>query len=159
MRFEQAFAAVFLAAAVLLGSCGEAPESRSEMQEEAPASSVREPSAAVFRSVPEGESAIVSYGIVLSASGSSVTVDLASASGEEEVLDAGALLATGVQKTVTVDENCPILDETEQALALTDLREGMAVQFIQTPSLLLSIQVLPEAGAGEVAAESGEPQE
>lgn len=159
MRFGQAFAAVFLAAAVLLGSCGEAPESRSEMQEEAPASSVGEPSAAVFRSVPEGESAIVSYGIVLSASGSSVTVDLASASGEEEVLDAGALLATGVQKTVTVDENCPILDETGQALALTDLREGMAVQFIQTPSLLLSIQVLPEAGAGEDAAESGEPQE
>ncbi len=159
MRFGQAFAAVFLAAAVLLGSCGEAPESRSEMQEEAPASSAGEPSAAVFRSVPEGEPAIVSYGIVLSASGSSVTVDLASASGEEEVLDAGALLATGVQKTVTVDENCPILDETGQALALTDLREGMAVQFIQTPSLLLSIQVLPEAGAGEDAAESGEPQE
>lgn len=159
MRFRRVFAAAFLAGAVLLGSCGEAPESSSGIQDETPVSSAVESSSPVFRSVPEGESAIVSYGIVLSASGTSLTVDLASAGGAETVPDAGALSVTGVQKTITVEEDCPILDAAGKAMKLAGLQEGMAVRFTETPSLLLSIQVLPEASVAGNAVESGEPQE
>ncbi len=100
--------------------------------------------APVFRSVPEGEEATVAFGVILSVSSNSITVELASAD-EAESPDAGGLRTTGIQQTVLVDAKCPILGADGEILELNDLKKGMAVQFSETPSMLLSIQVLPAA--------------
>ena len=147
MRALCKIAAALLAAGMLLCSCGEEAEPESS-QVSVPESSAEESSQLEPRAIPAGETAVETYGIVLSVSSGSVTVDLASYSGEDgEEADAGALLATGVEKTVNVDDDCPVLDADGNPVSLGDIPIGAAVRFTQTPSLLISIELLPEASA------------
>lgn len=89
---------------------------------------------------------VESYGIVLFIDSGTMTVDVASLPDDAaEPFTEDMLVTTGVQKTINVDDNCPILDEDGNAILLTDIPIGSGVQFEETESLLLSIKLLPEA--------------
>ena len=142
-------AAALLTAGLLLASCGRGAVSsvkRGEMQANA---STSRP-VAEAPSVPAGETAQETYGFVLSVGEGSITMELASAQGAESVADAGDLAATGVEKTVAVGANCPVLNADGTAASLSSLSKGTALRITESPSMLLSIQVIPASeAAGE----------
>ncbi len=134
-------AAALLTAGFLLVSCGKgAVTSVKRVEEQAVAASRP---VAESPSVPSGETAQETYGFVLTVGEGSVTVDLASAQGAESVTNAGELAATGVEKTISVDDNCPILDADGKAVTLSSISKGTALRITESPSVLLSIQIIP----------------
>ena len=42
-----------------------------------------------------------------------------------------------------MDEDCPIYDENGDRIELTGLKAGTALEFTETPSMLVSIRVIP----------------
>lgn len=147
--------ALITAAAVLISSCGaDTKTTSSEPDTETSMESSAEVSV-MPRAVPEGETMVKSYGIVLSIDSGTLTVDVASLPDDAvEPFTEEMLVTTGVQKTINVDDSCPILDEDGNAISLTDIPLGSGVQFEETESLLISIKLLPEAVAETEAASS-----
>ena len=135
-------ATTLLAAALIFSSCGKGGSTIRKGGERSESSVSRTESSA-SRVIPDEEEAVSSYGFVTEIGTSSVTVELASAGGTEEVTNAGELSSTGVEKTVSVDEDCPIYDENGDRIELTDLKAGTALEFTETPSMLVSIRVIP----------------
>ena len=121
-------ATTLLAAALIFSSCGKGGSTIRKGGERSESSVSRTESSA-SRVIPDEEEAVSSYGFVTEIGASSVTVELAS---------------TGVEKTVSVDEDCPIYDENGDRIELTDLKAGTALEFTETPSMLVSIRVIPE---------------
>lgn len=134
-------AAALLTAGFLLVSCGKGAVSSVKRVEEQTAAASRP--VAESPSVPSGETAQETYGFVLTVGEGSVTVDLASAQGAESVTNAGELAATGVEKTISVDDNCPILAADGKAVTLSSISKGTALRITESPSVLLSIQIIP----------------
>lgn len=138
--------AMMAAAAILLSSCGADTETVSSQPDTESSVESAEEAFVTPRTAPEGETMVESYGIVLFIDSGTMTVDVASLPDDAaEPFTEDMLVTTGVQKTINVDDNCPILDEDGNAILLTNIPIGSGVQFEETESLLLSIKLLPEA--------------
>lgn len=147
--------AIMAAAAILLTSCGADTETVSSQLDMESSVESSEEASVTPRTVPEGETIVESYGIVLFIDSGTMTVDVASLPDDAvEPFTEEMLVTTGVQKTINIDDNCPILDEDGNGILLTDIPIGSGVQFEETESLLISIKLLPEADAETEASSS-----
>ncbi len=142
----QSLAAAFFALLTLWGCASSAPEGEGQVWED----SSLLPSS--HREIPKGETAVISYGFIRSVGTNSVTVDIASPIGEDNASYASELTATGVEKTLAIDELCLILGANGKDIPLSQLKEGAALRIIETPSVMVSIRVLPAADPKSQAA-------